>query len=412
MPKSLPRVITAIAATLALAGCHPGAPADGKVHLRFSGYVSSPAETALMKKLVADFNASHPKIVVSYEPVPGQYIPKMLTMLVSHTAPDVFYLDSMAFEPFLSKHVLLPLDALLPTTGTRLSDFIPSLVNTFRHDGHVYGIPKDFNTLALFYNKAMFDEAHLAYPDASWDLARFRAAAKQLTVSADGTTRYGFALTHDNIDRYWPIATSYGATLFANGRCAVNSPAAVAAMNYYVGLKRTDHAAIYPGEVGSSWTGDAFGRQAVAMAMEGGWLIPYLQDTFPSLRYGVSELPKGPKGRSNFLYTVAYVIPKTAPHPRAAWQLIAFLTSAASQAQVTYALPSRAAISQAYVAKRPAYKAILAGAAYAQPYAFGPKGDRVRDRLGEAVQEIFLGAKGTQQALDDAAADIDRMTKL
>ncbi|HEY9721494.1 MAG TPA: ABC transporter substrate-binding protein [Oscillatoriaceae cyanobacterium] len=416
MPALPPRLrqLAAIASTsLTLLGCHNGPPDDGKIHLRFSGFAGNPAETALMKKLVEDFNASHSKIAVTYEPVPGQYVPKLLTMLVSHTAPDVFYLDSMEFEPFLSKHVLRPLDDLIPTTGTHLDDYLPSLVKSFSRDGHVYGIPKDFNTLGLFYNKAMFDQAHLAYPDDSWTLEKFRQAAKQLTVTEDGKTRHGFALTHDSIDRYWPIARMDGAQLFGpDGRCAINSPASVAAMNYYAGLKLVDHAAIYPGEVGSSWTGDAFGQQTVAMCWEGGWLIPYLQETFPKVRYGVAKLPQGPKGRSNFLFTVAYVIPKDAPHPKAAWQLIAYLTSAASQAQVTYALPSRRAISQAYVEKHPEYRAILASASDAQPYAFGPKGDRVRDRMGEAVQEIFLGAKGTQKALDDAAADIDQMMKL
>jgi multiple sugar transport system substrate-binding protein len=183
-------------------------------------------------------------------------------------------------------------------------------------------------------------------------------------------------------------------------------------MDYYAGLKLKDHAAIYPGEVGSSWSGDAFGRGNVAMAFEGGWLVPYLRDTFPALKYGVAELPKGPQGRSNFLFTVSYVIPQCSKHPEAAWKVIEYLTSEAAQARVDFALPSRTAVSKRYAEKHPEYKAIVSGAEYAQPYDFGPKGDRIRNRLGGAVQEIFLGVKGSKQALDDAAGEIDQVMKL
>src|SRR5687768_5473737 len=75
---------------------------DGRTVVRLSGYAGNPAETDLMKKLCDDFNASQADVHVVYEPVPGQYYPKLLTMLVADTAPDVFYLDIYRFRPFLS----------------------------------------------------------------------------------------------------------------------------------------------------------------------------------------------------------------------------------------------------------------------------------------------------------------------
>jgi multiple sugar transport system substrate-binding protein len=148
------------------------------------------------------------------------------------------------------------------------------------------------------------------------------------------------------------------------------------------------------------------------MVFEGGWLIPYLRDSFPDVKYGVSELPQGPAGRSNFLFTVAYVIPLSSKHPEAAWKLIEFLTSEPVQARITFALPSRRAVSERYVEQYPEYRPILAGAAYAVPFEFGPKGDRVKDRLGVMVQEVFLGAKSPASALEDAAREIDQINRL
>lgn len=388
--------------------------ADAKVQLRLSGYAGNPAETDLMRKLVADFNASQTGIVARYEPVPGQYYPKLLTMLASKTAPDVFYLDILYFQPFLAKRsILRPLDDLLETSSTKPSDFIPSLIGAFSDRGKVYGIPKDFNTMGLYYNREAFDRAGLAYPSDQWDLARFRKAAERLTRAQGPLPRYGFAMPPDNADRYLPIAAMFGATLYApDGSCAIASPAGVQAMEFYASLRRTDHAAIFPSEVGSSWTGDAFGRAQAAMVFEGSWLTPYLAAAFPSLGYGLTQLPRGPAGRSNFLFTVAYVIPQSSRHPEAAWKLIAYLTSASSQEQITFALPSRKVTSARFVAKHPEYRPILEAAGYARPYAFGARGNRVNDRLGLAVQEVLLGVKSPKQALVEAAAAIDRINRL
>lgn len=401
----------ACAACLLLVAC-PGdeqGAAGGKTRLRFSGYAGNPAETDLVRKLVAEFNAAQSEIEVRYEPVPGQYNPKILTMLVAGTAPDVFYLDIAVFKPFLGKNVLRPLDDDLARARIDKREFLPTLIDAFSDKGTLYGVPKDFNAYALFYNRDMFDEAKLAYPDESWDLERLREAAKRLTRPG----RAGFVLTHDNVDRYLPVARMFGARLFEDdGRIAIGSPAASKALRWYAGLKLEDRVAIYPSEVGTSQVGDAFGRGLAAMAFEGSWIIPYLRETYPDVRYGVAPLPRGPAGRSNFLFTVAYVIPKTSKHPDAAWKLIEYLTSPKAQARVTFALPSRHAEAAKYVAARPEYRAVLEGAGYGVPYDFGPKGDRVKGRLGVMVQEVFLGAKDADTAVADAARDLERLSEL
>ncbi len=398
-----------------LLACRPQEPdAEGKISIRFSGYAGNPAETELMQKLVGDFNRSQAEIHARYEPVPGAYYPKVMTMLASGTAPDVLYLDILYFKPFLAKNkVLRALNDLIATSSTDPGDFIASLLAAFSDGETIYGIPKDFNTLGLYYNRDSFDRAGIAYPDATWDLARFRQAAVSLTRKTERRTQVGFALAPDTADRFLPIAVMFGASLFGpDGKCAIASPEGIRALEFYAGLKLVDHAAIFPSEVGSSWSGDAFGRQDAAMAFEGSWLTPYLQTTFPELPYGVSQLPKGPAGRSNFLFTVAYVIPQSSKHASAAWKLIEYLTSPEAQAQITFALPSRTAISRQYVAKHPEYLPILDAAAYAQPYDFGPQGPRINERLGVAIQEVLLGVKPAAQALRDAAQDIDRLLEL
>lgn len=63
--------------------------------------------------------------------------------------------------------VLMPLDDLVQQDGIDLSDFHPQLLDAFRWEGRLYGLPKDYNTLGLFIHKEMFAEAGLD-PPTTW----------------------------------------------------------------------------------------------------------------------------------------------------------------------------------------------------------------------------------------------------
>ena len=62
--------------------------------------------------------------------------------------------------------------------------------------------------------------------------------------------------------------------------------------------------------------------------------------------------------------------------------------------------------------RAPGVRARTSGAAYARPFEFGPKGNRVEARLGVALQQVVLGVKSSAQALREACEEIDRMTGL
>ena len=59
-----------------------------------------------------------------------------------------------------------------PTTGRRCSS--PPC-----YDGSVYGFPRDISVEVLYYNKDIFDEAGVAYPDDTWTWDDFLAAAER-----------------------------------------------------------------------------------------------------------------------------------------------------------------------------------------------------------------------------------------
>lgn len=380
--------------------------------IRLSGWTSSPAEEELLQSLIKDFEAKNPDIDVVYEPIPGDYMTKIKSMLAAKNAPDVFYLDVFEAPGLIERNLVRPLNDLMKTTRTEASEFLPTLIDGFSKDGKVYGIPKDFNTLGLFYNKEMFDAAKIAYPDASWTWDDLRDAAKKLTKGGV----YGFGVPPDQ-GRFPVFLFQNGADILTADKkaSALNTKAAAEALEFYSGLVFKDKAGARPSDLGNQWQGTLFGQGKVAMVYEGGWLIPYLKNEFPNIKYGVSELPKGPKGRGNLYFTVAYVIPNTSKQPEAAWKLIQHLTSLESQTKVLesgFALPTRVALQDSkYLKQNPNVAAIFKGYAYAKPYQFGEKGARVLDIVAKMLEKVFIGKVDPQDALTEAHNLINKELK-
>nr|WP_276318753.1 extracellular solute-binding protein [Marinitoga lauensis] len=96
--------------------------------------------------------------------MPGNYLETLKTRLSAGTAPDIFYVDVYFFQEFASKNVLLPLDLYIKRDNFDLDAYFPSLINAFKYNNRVYGIAKDFSTLALYYNKEIFDKYGVPYP--------------------------------------------------------------------------------------------------------------------------------------------------------------------------------------------------------------------------------------------------------
>ncbi|MBN1898085.1 MAG: extracellular solute-binding protein, partial [Spirochaetes bacterium] len=174
-----------------------------RIAIRFSTWGGA-IEMNVWQATINRFEEKNPDIKITLEMLSGGYQDKLQAMLASETAPDVFYVDhSSMFFRFVSDKVLLNLDPLIKSDKNMdLNDFFPGALDMFRVNGHLYAFPKDLHTFALYYNKDIFDEADLDYPDESWDWNTFIRASKKLTIDKnnDGILdQYGF--TWD--PRYW-----------------------------------------------------------------------------------------------------------------------------------------------------------------------------------------------------------------
>jgi multiple sugar transport system substrate-binding protein len=364
--------------------------------IRIGAALSSPAEKKILETQVKEFEKKNPGIKVKIEPITDDYLKEIQTMIGAKKEPDIFYLDSMPAPDLIKLGALEPLDSYIQKYGVNLSDFEDSLVKAFQKDGKTYGIPKDYNTLALFYNKKMFQEARLE-PPKTW--AELREAAKKLTKG----DRKGLVVNPE-LARYQPfLYQNGGRVLDEQGKPSLNLPQNAEALQFFSDLFVKDKVADIPKNMGYDWAGDAFAEEKAAMVIEGGWLIPFLKEKAPNLEYGIVELPVKEAGKpnSNMAFTVAYVMSKNSKHKDAAFKLIQYLTSEEGQQIVVesgLALPSRKSMGQKFVEKYPERAAFVKGAAYAVPFQYGEYGPSLTNAANKAVESLVLKQETSAQA--------------
>ena len=394
-------IIFVVAVALSCAGCG----ADQSSDTRLAGWVSSPFESDAMQQIVTRFNEERVPGSLTYQPIQANYIEKIQLMLGTGTAPDVFMLESFWAPTLIEYETLLPLDDLIAADERfDLEDFEPSLLEAFQHDGQTFGIPKDFSTIALFYNPEMFAAVGIARPPESW--SELLDAAERLSQDIDGdgiTDVYGFGAV-DSIEFVLPFIWQNGGELLtADGGIDYQNQKAKEAIQFLKTM-RDDSIAAVPTDLGASWNMEAFGRGRIAMTISGLWAVNFLETTFPDMPYEIVPIPSGVRQQS-IAYVVGYVIPRNTRDPAKAWEVLRYLTSKQGQqewASLDLGLPPRKSVVAATgLVDDPQRAVFIDAASYARTWQLGPN-QRLMDELQTAIQAIFLTDAPIEDALKRA----------
>lgn len=390
-----------------LSGCSPP---DSNT-MRLSSWVSSPSETALYEVILSDFRKAHPELEFKYEPIPGNYSEKLQLMLGTKTAPDLFYLKGMVAPSYMSFRILQPLDGLIAASPDfDKADFYPFAIEAFQYEGQQYGLPKDFNPYVLFYNKKLFQEAGIDSLPNDWQT--FEQVATQLTKDKNGdgqTDQFGF-IVEPIVEMVMPFVYQNGGH-FQNpdGTLGITDDAFVEALEFYFGFYKKGIATMAQDQ-GVGWNGDAFGREMCAMAISGGWLIPFLKDNFPDLDYGITPLPAG-KQKATVAFTTAYSIPKHSNFTEESWQLLSYLIGKKGMADWTrsgIAMPTRRSVAEANgFHEHPVFSVFMESAEFARPFQV-QYSERGFEEVVTGFQAIFFTGKPPREAMEEIKEQIKK----
>jgi multiple sugar transport system substrate-binding protein len=348
---------TALAATLALAAAACGSdatPTQGPAELRYA--IWSADQQPAMQKVVDEFQTANPNIKVKIEIAPWtEYWTKLQVSATGGTAPDAFWMLGDRFQVYAANGQLLPLDDAIKASNVDMSVYPPALVNLFKYQGKQYGLPKDFDTIGLWYNKKLFDAAGVKHPDASWTWQTVRDTAKKLTDPSKKV--YGIAAALDRQPGYYnTIYQAGGEIISADGKkSGYDSAAAAEGIKFWTDLIAD----------GSSPTLQQMSdTEAVAM-FEAGTVAMFYSGSYYANRFSehkelksnadVAPLPAGKQKATviNGIQNVGYAKTK---HPEATRKFLLFLGSkqaAEIQAKTGAVIPAYAGTQKAWVDAMP-----------------------------------------------------------
>lgn len=314
---------------------------DGVV-LRMTSW-QTPDENALDLPAVRAFERAHPGVRVVNEPVGNQaeYREKVITNIVSGSPPDVLLLDGIDVPAFVDAQVLLDLAPFAGRVGLDLDWFYPSVRSMFSRGTQTFALPKGFSPMVMYYNRAMFDRAHLPYPTDGWTQDEFLEAARALTRDTDGDGRpdeWGAVVMRPFYAWQAWIWSGGGDILAADGRQAtgaLDAAASDSALSFLTNLVRMGVAprpnafrAVSGNETRLFYSGK------LALLPSGHWLVPNIKRQLAAgqLRLGVTSTPRAPGVvPSTPLFASAWAVPRNTAHRKLAVELAAALSGPEAQ---------------------------------------------------------------------------------
>jgi multiple sugar transport system substrate-binding protein len=322
------------------------------VEITFSAW-GAPEELAVWNQIVADFEIANPNIKVNVEVSDWtSYWDKLKTQLAANTPPDVFAMDAPLFLDYQTRGVLLNIQPYIDKNPGMLDGIYPQTLEAYKTAEGYYGLPRDFNTIVLFYNKDMFDAAGVAYPTADWTWDDLRDAAKKLTKEVDGKMQYGFYFDQWDMEPGWSEALwAYGGDIISadHTQTLVGTPESRQAWQMLSDMVFVDKSVPDANTVGQ-YGFDLFQAGVAAMTPIGHWAVPgYNTGGF---KYDVAPMPKGPAGPATSVNSAGFVVAKDSKHPDEAFAFIQYVLSASGQtklAELGFACPVLKSVAESPV---------------------------------------------------------------
>jgi ABC-type glycerol-3-phosphate transport system substrate-binding protein len=315
-------------------------------------WVDTPAIGASIRQRIGSFMREHPAIQVSVFDQAGAIRNGDVSIAIealqsTAVAPDVIALTDRDFGLMSNQADLLNLGPfVIEQSDFQQSDFFPSTLEAFRDRGKQFAIPSEVVPWVAFYNKTLFDKAHVPYPDVSWTDGQFLTATGyvQGVVSTNGREQQVGFVT-DASQAMLPFIETFGVD---PGEAAddpfakwLTDPRSVDAAQWFVDLVL--RAKVMPYDQRERTLGLWFdGRAGVAaMFMDQREQLPSFFQRGEAATPTPTTTPKPPAGwkfpwgvamlpraevETTVFYISGYGISQTSKHPDDAWLLIDYLT--------------------------------------------------------------------------------------
>ena len=335
-----------------LFGCLKTSKPTYKADLEVWGMFDSSDAFAL---IIGDYKKMNPYIgEIKYRKFASTdtYKKDVIDALASGQGPDIFLVSNNWLPLFKDKIEPAP-EWILGEREFR-SNFIDVVADNFIDEGKIWGSTLSVDSLALYYNKDLFNMAGITNPPATWE--EFISNVSQLTkIDQYGNiTQAGAALgTAENINRSTDVLTllmlQKGAVMNkgASDKVSFDAPVSVngqtvnpgdEALSFYTQFSNSSNASVYTWNPRMDYSIDSFYEGTTAMMINYSWHYETIKSKNSKLNFAVSQVPQFENGiKVNFANYWGFVVGKNKIIPaekgydnnvrtHEAWQFLKYLT--------------------------------------------------------------------------------------
>ena len=411
--------------------------------------------------IIAAYNALHPNITIEYRKFRyEEYEQALLEALAVDRGPDILSVHNTWTREYVNKDWLLPMPKKItmvfrevrgsvkkelfyqsqtyqtPSPNSIKTDYadvvyddvvVPSVDQTTGAVSQkIYGLPLSIDTLALFYNKDLFNNANIVAPPDNW--SDFNESVKKLTKQNNKgqIVQSGAAMgTGNNIERATDILSilmmQNGTVMMDNGQVLFQTkPAAFADRNLNPGSDAlryyTDFA--NPATEVYSWNNtlddslDMFINNKLAMMFGYSYMIPQIREQAPKLQYSIVSLPqiKGNTFTVNFANYWVEAVSKKSKYPEEAWDFILFMSRKDMVKTYLDKTKNPTALRSLIEGQKdnPEISVFANQILTAKSWYKGNDSDAAETIIKEMIDKMNKGQGGIQQIMDTAAQKIQQ----
>ncbi|NOW89279.1 multiple sugar transport system substrate-binding protein [Clostridium beijerinckii] len=378
----------------------------GDVHITY-GIWDSNQEKGL-RKMADEFEGKNAGIKIDIQ-VTGwsDYWTMLEAAATGGSLPDTFWMHSNEIYRYASNGMLMDLtDKINKSDDVKLSNYPEGLVKIYNLNNKQYAIPKDYDTIGLWYNKTMFDKAGISYPDETWNWDKLYEAAKKLTTG-DGK-QYGFLAPLHNQEGYYNFVYQNGGTIITDDKVSgYDKPKTIEAMKYYV---RFVSEGLSPKIFDDAARAETLQNGLCAMGVFGSWnLSGFAANDYMTKNFNVTVLPSANDGkRASIFNGLGNAISANTKHPEEAWKWVQYLSSKdgqTKQAELGVAISAYNGTADAWINSNKTFniKCFVDMVKYAQIRPYSNTTAKWEDKAYEMLKGAFTGEKTVEDACKDTA---------
>lgn len=395
------------------------------------------------RQCAADFMKKNPGITVRISQAGwGDYWTSISTGFIAEAAPDVFVNHLAKYPEYARNDLLVDLTPYVQRDRLDLSAYPQGLLRIWGRDGRQYGLPKDWDTVALMVNLSLAKKAGVTLDELrtmDWnpqDGGSFERVIRRLSIDSQGRNALSPDFDRRNVavhgfqiastggmagqTEWSPLAVSNGFSFQDapwSRQFHYDDPRLAQTLDWLASLPARGLSAPYQ-NASSLGAGAMFVAGKAAMVPDGSWMVSYYAS---NARFETAwvPLPQGPRGRASMLNGLADSIWSGSKNKEEAWLWLKYLASADCQRVVAGfgiifpALDGMAEQSAAVQRQRgvdtSAFLAAAKGNTFLTPIA--DEAAQIDELMKGAIESVLMGRQKAGPALQQANAKVNALLR-